>query len=74
VPRTDPHEPFALAAVELEAERMVVLGQVVDGIGVDDLRVGMPVELVVDVLYRDDEGEHVVWKWKPVQGPTGDAR
>ena len=66
VPTADPHVPFALAAVELEAERMVVLGQVVDGVGVDDLKVGLPVELVVDVLFRDDEGDHVTWKWQPV--------
>ena len=35
--RTDPFEPFALAAVELP-EGMVVLGQVADGYGVADLR------------------------------------
>ena len=40
IPRTDPYEPFALAAVELEAEGLVVLGQVADGYGVDDLTVG----------------------------------
>ena len=33
---TDPYEPFALAAVELP-EGIVVLGQVADGYGVDDL-------------------------------------
>ena len=66
IPTADPHQPFALAAVELADERMVVLGQVVDGVTVDDLKVGQPVELVVDVLYRDDDGEHVVWKWRPV--------
>jgi uncharacterized OB-fold protein len=65
VPLSDPHEPFAIAAVELEAEKLVVMGQVVRGIGVDDLRVGMPVELVIDVLYSDDEGDYLVWKWRP---------
>ena len=70
VPVADPHEPFAIAAVELEAEKLVVLGQVVPGVGVDDLRVGMAMELVVDVLFTDEEGEHVVWKWRPADGAS----
>lgn len=73
VPVTDPHEPFAIAAVELDTEKMVVMGQVVAGVGVEDLRVGMEMELVLDTLYSepDPEGadgdtvEHVVWKWRP---------
>ena len=56
IPRVEPYEPFALAAVELEAEGLVVLGQVADGYGVDDLTVGAPVELVVEPLYTDDDG------------------
>jgi uncharacterized protein len=59
--RTDPFQPFALAAVEL-AEGITVLGQVADGYGVADLRVGAEVELVVEPL--DDE--LLVWRWKPV--------
>jgi uncharacterized OB-fold protein len=62
VPRTDPYEPFALAAVELEEEGLVVLGQVADGYGVDDLSIGTPVELVVEPL---DESS-LIWRWKPV--------
>jgi uncharacterized OB-fold protein len=62
----DPYVPFALAAVELAAEKMVVMGQMVPGVGVDDLTVGDEVELVLDTLYEDDEGrEVVVWKWRP---------
>ena len=72
VPRTDPFEPFALAAVELEAEGLVVLGQVADGYGVDDLRVGAPVELVVETLYVDEDGtERTIWRWKPVEDGAG---
>lgn len=75
VPVTDPHEPFAIAAVELEAEKMVVMGQVVAGVGVEDLEVGMEMELVLDTLdvAADPDGsdgdtiEHVVWKWRPVE-------
>jgi len=66
VVRTDPFVPVVIAAVELEAEKMVVLGQVVDGVTVDDLSVGMEMELVLDTLYEDDEHEYVVWKWRPV--------
>ena len=65
VPPTDPFEPFALAAVELD-EGMVVLGQVAAGYGVGDLRVGAEVELVVETLYTDDTGERSIWRWKPV--------
>jgi uncharacterized protein len=63
----DPYVPFALAAVELPAERIIVLGQVVPGVSVDDLSVGDEVELVVDTLYEDDEHEYLVWKWRPVE-------
>lgn len=66
IARSDPYQPFALAAVELEAEQMVVLGQVADGFGVADLSVGQPVELVVEPLYSDEEHEYVVYRWKPV--------
>jgi uncharacterized OB-fold protein len=63
---TDEFEPFALAAVELAEEQLVVMGQVATGVGVDDLQTGQEVELVVEPLFSDDEGEHVVWKWSPV--------
>jgi uncharacterized OB-fold protein len=59
------HQPFALAAVELP-EGIVVLGQVADGYGTADLRVGSEVELVVEPLYTDETGERLVWRWKPV--------
>ena len=65
VPRADPYEPFAIAAVELP-EGIVVLGQVADGYGVADLRVGAEVELVVETLYADETGDRTVWRWKPV--------
>jgi uncharacterized OB-fold protein len=63
----DPYEPFAVAAVELERERMVVLGQVVDGVAVADLEVGMEMELVLATLSEDAENEYVVWKWRPAE-------
>jgi len=60
----DPYVPFAIAAVELEREAMVVLGQVADGYGVDDLQTGMAMELVVEPLYEDEEKVHLVWRWQ----------
>lgn len=61
----DPFEPYAIAAVELEREKMVVLGQVVRGVGADRLTVGQEMELVVEPLFEDADAQHVVWKWRP---------
>jgi uncharacterized OB-fold protein len=65
LPRTEPYEPFALAAVELP-EGLVVLGQVADGYGLDDLAVGADVEVVVETLYTDETGDRTIWRWRPV--------
>ncbi|NYI46208.1 hypothetical protein BJ993_003288 [Nocardioides aromaticivorans] len=65
VPATEPYQPFALAAVELP-EGIVVLGQVADGFGVADLKVGAEVELVVETLNVDETGERTIYRWKPV--------
>lgn len=62
----DPYVPFTLAAVELAAEGMVVLGQVVPGVTPADLAVGDEVELVTDTLYSEDGTDYLVWKWRPV--------
>ena len=72
----DPFAPFAIAAVELEKEKMIVLGQVVSGVDVAGLRVGMPVELVLETLYRDGDSDKLIWKWRPLPSAagTGDRR
>lgn len=62
----EPYRPFAIAAVELAAERMIVLGQVVAGVGVEQLKIGMPMELVLETLHRAGGADKVVWKWRPV--------
>jgi uncharacterized OB-fold protein len=67
----DPYVPFCLAAVELVAEKLVVMGQVVPGVTVDDLTVGDEVELVIDTLYTEDGCDYLVWKWRPVGAGTG---
>lgn len=56
----DPFVPFAVAAVELPEERMVILGQV-EG-DPTTLSVGAEMELVVGDL---SEGESI-WKWRPI--------
>lgn len=64
----EPFVPYAIAAVELEREKMIVLGQVVEGVGVDRLKAGLAMELVVETI-RDHgapEGK-LVWKWKPME-------
>jgi len=67
----DPYVPFCIAAVELAEEKMVVMGQMVPEVTVDDLAVGTEVELVVDVLYEDDDHQYLVWKWRPVTAGSG---
>jgi hypothetical protein len=62
----DPYVPFCLAAVELAAEKLVVMGQVTAGVTVDDLKVGDEVELVVDTLYAEGDSDYLVWKWQPI--------
>lgn len=70
MPRSEPFKPFALAAVELEAEGMIVLGQVADGFDCRDLRIGTPVELVVEPLYAADETTYLTWRWRPLPEPA----
>lgn len=62
----EPHVPFGIAAVRLEKERMVVLGQLVAGTRLDGLKIGAAMELVLEPL----EDGRLVWKWRP----AGDAR
>jgi uncharacterized OB-fold protein len=64
-PAPDPFEPFAIAAVELAAEGLIVLGKVVEGTLADDLKVGMQMELTTMPLFTDDDGvERIVYAWR----------
>ena len=70
------HEPFCIAAVHLAEEGLVIMGTVIAGVTVDDLSVGQEVELVVDVLFSDDDTDHLIWKWRPTTAAAaagGDA-
>ena len=60
-----PFEPFAVAAVELADEGLIVLGKVVEGTLAADLKVGMDMELTTMPLYVDDDGvERIVHAWR----------
>jgi len=59
----DPFVPYTVAAVELEDEKLVVLGQVAPGVSPDELRTGMHMRLTLGPLFEDDEREYIVWKW-----------
>jgi uncharacterized OB-fold protein len=67
----EPFEPFAIAAVALEQEGLTILGQVVPGVSLDELEMGMMMELVLDELYQDDIHVYLTWKWKPVSRSEG---
>ena len=64
-PQQDPFEPFAIAAVELAAEGLIVLGKVVAGTTAADLTVGMEMELTTMPRYTADDGvERSVYAWR----------
>ncbi len=62
----DPFVPYTIIAVELEKEKMIVLGQAVEGVDVSQLKAGMGVELVLEKLFEDEQSVKLTWKWKPV--------
>jgi len=70
----DPFVPFTIAAVELEQEKMIVLGQVVEGVNVSDLKAGMEMELVLAPLSEDDKEVKLTWKWQPVGAVDSNSR
>ena len=67
--------PVCQVAVQLEKEQLIILGQLADGYNLDDMVIGDSVQLVLDILYSDDEHDYVVWKWQPLTkaGSKGDA-
>ncbi|MBN99079.1 MAG: benzoylsuccinyl-CoA thiolase [Acidimicrobiaceae bacterium] len=67
----EPFKPFVIAAVELEKEGMVICGQMMPGIQISDMEVGMNVQVALDVLYEDGEYQYMVWKWEPVRKGHG---
>lgn len=69
VATSEPFEPFAIAAVEIDDESIVVMGQLSAEAQLGEARLGSRVELVVEPLFVDEEGvEHTIWKWRPTPG------
>jgi len=66
----DPFVPYTVCAVELDVEKMVVLGQLATGADPTQLAAGMDMELVLGPLYEDDDHEYVVWQWAPAAPAT----
>ena len=58
-------EPYTIAVVTLDEEKMSVMGQVPADVSAESLKVGMPMELVVDRLFEDEETVYLIWKWRP---------
>ena len=64
-PQQAQFEPFAVAAVQLADEGIIVLGKVVEGTLAADLKVGMEMELTTMPLYTDDDGvTRSVYAWR----------
>jgi uncharacterized OB-fold protein len=61
-----PYVPFAIAAVLLEREGLLLLGPVVDGVTTADLAIGMSMELAIERQGLQDAQEEFIWKWRPV--------
>ena len=64
----NPFVPYTIAAVELQTERIVILGPLEQTASAQDVKVGQEAELVLGTLYEDEENEYLVWKWRPVAG------
>ena len=63
----DPFVPYTIVVVELVKEKLGVMGQLANGYDSEQLKIGMEMELTVEPLFKDDQGnEHFIWKWKPV--------
>lgn len=61
----DPFVPYSIVAVELDAESMIVLGQLSASADPSTLRVGDEVELTIETLFTDDDGDHLIYRWRP---------
>ena len=59
------YEPIPVAEVEIP-EGVRIIGPM-EGCNLDDLRIGMEVEMVIGTLYTNENGEDLIgWKFKPV--------
>jgi len=62
-----PFVPYGTGVITLEKEQMKVQGQISRDTDLEALKIGMEMEVVLESLYEDNEGNDiVVWKFKPV--------
>ena len=48
-------------------EGIMVQGQIASGYDEKNLKIGSEMELIIDLLYEDEEGNEIMtWKFKPV--------
>ena len=63
----DPFKPFGVAIVEFTEERIKIQGIVASGYDTERLRIGQEMEVVLEKLHDDINGNEVItWKFKPV--------
>lgn len=62
----DPFIPITVVEVEFASEGIQVVGPL-SGASAEELRMGMPMETVVEPYYKDDGGEVVGWKFRPTE-------
>jgi len=61
--RMEPFEPYAIGAVELP-EQLLVIG-ILTGVDLDHIEIGADAELVLGRLYTDDDGNDVMtYMWR----------
>lgn len=65
--RMDPFAPYAIGLVEVDGG-LSVMG-ILTGCPLDEIRIGLPVELAVTPLYQDEAGcEVVTYAYRPATG------
>jgi uncharacterized OB-fold protein len=63
----DPFVPYATGVIELDKEQMKVHGQISQTADFESLNIGMEMEVVLETLYTDEEGNDVAsWRFKPL--------
>ena len=67
----DPFVPITVVEVEFPSEGIQVVGPLA-GATADELRMGMPMETVVEPYYADDDGEVIGWKFRPTEESKDD--
>jgi len=64
----DPFVPYGTAVVE-QPEGLLIQGMVAPGYDEKDLKIGIEMEVIVEKLYEDEQGNEVMsWKFRPVKG------